>query len=441
ASPLAGGEAVLAFTLEYRSGYAEHAAGRFRLSANRTRNLGTRALAPEPIEAIVRLPRGERTLEQATSLAAFHRSVAACLDPVRERLRRAKAELTALEGSIPTALVMRERPYHERPSTLLRIRGSFVNPGERVFADTPGILHPNPRTEMPNRLGLARWLASEANPLVARVTVNRLWQEVFGRGIVETSEDFGTRGSPPTHPELLDWLAVEFVEKGWSVKKILREIVTSATYRQTSAASAALRERDPENRLLARGPRFRMEAEAVRDTALAASGLLDRRIGGPSVFPYQPPGVWRLPYNDDRWVESEGADRHRRALYTFWRRSAPYPSMAAFDAGSREYCLSRRPRTNTPLQALAVLNDPTFFEAAGALADRMIAEGGESPEARATRGFRLCTARSPSPGERKVLLDLYRDERARASGEGAERAAWTIVANALLNLDETLTKE
>ncbi|HET6201701.1 MAG TPA: PSD1 and planctomycete cytochrome C domain-containing protein [Planctomycetota bacterium] len=442
ASPLEREEGTLVFTLEYRSRYAEHAAGRFRLSATRAKNLRARALVPEGIEAILRIPRGERTLDQAVSIAAFHRSNAPCLDPVRERLRRARKDLEALEASIPRALVMSERPSHERPATLLRVRGSFVNPGERVYAGTPSILHAFPRTEMPNRLGLARWLASAENPLVARVTVNRLWQEIFGRGIVETSEDFGTRGSPPTHPELLDWLAVEFVERGWSVKAILREVVTSATYRQSSAASRERRERDPENRLLARGPRFRLEAEAVRDVALEASGLLDRRIGGPSVFPYQPPGIWRLPYNDDRWVESEGGDRHRRGLYTFWRRSAPYPSMAAYDAGSREACLSRRPRTNTPLQALAVLNDPAFFEAARALAGRMIAEGGEGPEGRATRGFRLCTGRSPEPEEVRILLDLLGDERARAGGkDGADRAAWTIVANALLNLDETLTKE
>ena len=203
-----------------------------------------------------------------------------------------------------------------------------------------------------NRLGLARWLVDENNPLVARVAVNRLWEQIFGRGLVETSEDFGTQGAPPSHPELLDWLATEFIAKGWSQKALIRTIVLSATYRQSSAVTPELAERDPYNRLFARGPRVRMEAEMVRDVALAASGLLSAKMFGPSVFPLQPDGIWNMPYSSDKWTTSTGEDRYRRSLYTFWRRTSPYPSFMTFDATSRELCTVRRVRTNTPLQAL-----------------------------------------------------------------------------------------
>ena len=215
------------------------------------------------------------------------------------------------------------------------------------------------------------------NPLTARVAVNRLWETLFGRGLVATGDDFGTQGERPSHPALLDWLAVEFVEGGWSQKALLRQIVTSATYRQSSATTAALLERDPANALLARGARFRVEAEMVRDIALAASGLLSPTIGGPSVYPVQPDGIWNVPYSDFRWETSTGEDLHRRSLYTFWRRTSPYPSLVTFDAPSRELCTVRRVRTNTPLQALTTLNDPAFVEAARALAGRMAAEGGQ----------------------------------------------------------------
>ena len=233
---------------------------------------------------------------------------------------------------------------------------------------------------MPNRLGLAHWLVDEANPLTARVAVNRAWEQFFGRGMVETSEDFGTQGAQPSHPELLDWLATEFVKQGWRMKPLHKLIVTSATYRQSSAVSPALVERDPYNRLLARGPRFRLEAEMVRDVALAASGLLSRKIGGPSVFPPQPDGIWDIPYSSEKWTLSEGEDRYRRGIYTFIRRSAAYPSFMTFDATSREFCTVRRVRTNTPLQALTTMNDEAFFEAARALAARVL---GESPVASA----------------------------------------------------------
>ncbi|MCA9414548.1 MAG: DUF1553 domain-containing protein, partial [Candidatus Omnitrophica bacterium] len=235
-------------------------------------------------------------------------------------------------------------------------RGDFLRPGEEVKPDIPSIFGNFPSDLPRNRLGLAQWLVSPENPLVSRVTVNRIWQQIFGRGIVETSEDFGMRGSPPSHPELLDWLAIEFVENGWSVKDLIRTIVTSSVYRQSSRISPELLERDPYNALLARGPRFRMNAETIRDNALAVSGLLNRTIGGPSVFPYQPPGIWSEigspGYGVDEWIPNEGANRFRRGVYTYWRRSNPYPSFIAFDAPTREYCTVKRPITNTPLQAL-----------------------------------------------------------------------------------------
>ena len=261
---------------------------------------------------------------------------------------------------------MAERAGWDRPSTPLRVRGSFMSPGERVYAATPSFLPPLPENAPTNRLGLALWLASEENPLTARVTVNRYWEQIFGHGIVETSEDFGTQGERPVHPELLDWLATEFMAGGWSLKAIQRLMVTSATYRQSSHVTPELQEHDPYNRLLARGPRFRIEAEMVRDVALSAAGLLSAKMGGPSVFPDQPEGVWANPYSDAKWTTSEGEDRYRRGLYTFIRRTSPYPSLLTFDAPSREFCTVRRVRTNTPLQALTTLNDPVYVEAAAA---------------------------------------------------------------------------
>jgi hypothetical protein len=380
-----------------------------------------------------------------------------------EHLAALKKQLAGL--NIPATLVMAEKPESVPAVTYTRVKGEFLHKGVRVTTGVPAILNPFRRTWPQNRLGLAYWLVDPANPLTARVAVNRAWEQLFGRGIVETSENFGTQGAPPTHPELLDWLAVTFRERpspahpescGWSLKKLHRLIVTSATYRQSSRSIPALRERDPENRLLARGPRFRMEAEMLRDTALAIGGLLSPKIGGPSVYPLQPDGIWDVPYSGEKWVTSTGEDRYRRGLYTFWRRSAPYPEFVTFDATSREFCTVRRSRTDTPLQALTTLNDPAFFDTARGLARRMRTEAGSNPAVKAAYGFRLCVARHPTPSETARLVALYRQERARyasdpkaasamAGGpEGADifdRAAWTVVANVLLNLDETLTKE
>ena len=375
----------------------------------------------------------------------------------RDQATQMQADLSAKIAAlaIPTTLIMREKQDGKPPSTYTHIKGAYLSRGELVTAGTPAALHPFPRNAPLNRLGLALWLTDPHNPLTARVTVNRLWETLFGRGIVETSEDFGTQGSPPTHPELLDWLATEFLRRRWSIKAMLRLMVTSATYRQSSQATAALLERDPYNKLLARGPRFRMEAEMIRDCALAAAGLLSLKIGGPSVFPLQPEGIWQIPYNADRWVTSEGEDRYRRSLYTFWRRTSPYPQFVTFDAPSREFCTVRRIRTTTPLQALTTLNDPAFIEAARGLASRMGAAG--SVRKGIGLGFRLCTARWPTPRELAALTKLYDEELQRyrqdakaacaligaatPDARASEQAARTVVANVLLNMDEFLTKE
>ena len=313
-----------------------------------------------------------------------------------------------------------------------------------------------------NRLGLAKWLVDPANPLVARVTVNRWWAQLFGQGIVATLEDFGTQSAPPTHPELLDWLAREYVESGWDTKALLATIVTSATYRQASDVSPENLARDPEGELHARGPRFRMDAEMVRDVLLATSGLLSRRMHGPSVFPPQPEGMWQAAFNGQRtWTESTGEDRYRRALYVFLRRTIPYPSLATFDATSRETCTLRRTRTNTPLQAFVTLNDPAYVEAAQAFARRIVREGGESARERAAYGLELSLVRPADDDRVAVALALFESELAHYTadesaalalateplgpleeGESApELAAWTVVANVLLNQDAVLVKD
>ncbi len=321
-----------------------------------------------------------------------------------------------------------------------------------------------PDDETPTRLDLAKWLLSPDHPLTSRVTVNRFWQQYFGIGIVETAEDFGSQGKPPTHPQLLDWLAVEFRESGWDVKRLQKLIVMSATYRQSSKIDAEKAKQDPDNLLLSRGPRFRLDGESIRDTALAVSGLLVPKIGGPSVKPYQPPGIWySVGYTDSNTAKFErdsGESLYRRSIYTFWKRTAPPPTLVTLDAPSRENCTVRRTRTNTPLAALALMNDEQFVEASRHIAKRIMHEGGMGDGQRATYAFRLATSRLPSDAELKVLLDVYRDalSRFRSDEEAArklvsvgeskvddaldvtELAAWSIVANMILNLDETITK-
>ena len=437
------------------------ALGRFRVSVTASpsslRVVGVSARLRPALQA----PRAKRTPQQAKDLAAQFRAVSPMFKATRDRIDVLQASLRDL--GIVTALVMKEKAAYDRPSTWVRRRGNFLDRTEQVYAAVPSFLPSLPDSVMPNRLGLARWLVNARNPLTPRVAVNRAWEQFFGKGLVETSEDFGSQGAAPSHPELLDWLAVTFVDQGWRLKRLHREIAMSATYRQSSTVTPALAERDPYNRLLARGPRFRVEAEIVRDIALTASGLLTRKVGGPSVFPPQPDGVWQNPYSSDRWIPSTGDDRYRRGVYTFIRRTAPYPAFTTFDATSREACTVRRVRTNTPLQALTTLNDDAFFEAARALARRMIAEpliadGADAIRVRATLGFRIVTSRLPKPPELERIVTAYRQhlEQFRANPEraahvikgyamngvdAAEQAAWTLVANALLNLDETITKE
>ncbi len=452
--PLVGATALW-IQLTHEGGAVGQAIGRFRLSATSSTTPQRIVEIPGRLRPILAIAPTARTEQQRRELAASYRTVAAALKPTRDRLAELQKALRAL--GIPTALVMRERPSHDRPWAHVRRRGSFLDRGEQVYADVPDVLHPLPADRMPNRLGLAHWLVDEGNPLTARVAVNRAWEQVFGRGLVETSEDFGTQGTPPSHPELLDWLATELTGQGWRMKALHRLIVTSSTYRQSSVGAPALLERDPYNRLLARGPRFRMEAEMVRDSALTSSGLLSRKIGGPSVFPPQPDGIWDIPYSSERWAPSEGEDRYRRGLYTFIRRSATYPSLTTFDATSREFCTVRRVRTNTPLQALTTLNDPAFFEAAQALAARVLREM-PAPRARAVYAVRLIVTRMPSSAEVDRILASHAEQLARfrtepaaaarvvgsyavAGIDAAEQAAWTLVANALLNLDEALSKE
>ncbi len=444
-------------TVRLKQGFPGQSLGHFRLAVTTAENPFVVVDVPVRLRPVLETAPTARTDAERKELAGLFASLAPSRQPARARLAELARAIDAI--GIPSTLVMRERPSFDRPSTELRVRGSYLNRGGRVYADVPGFLNPLSAEQMPNRLGLARWLVDKENPLTARVSVNRIWQEYFGRGIVETCEDFGTQGARPTHPELLDWLATEFMSRGWSQKAIHRLVVTSATYRQSSRVTPQLFDRDPDDRLLTRGPRFRVEAEMVRDIALSASGLLNPTVGGPSVFPYQPPGIWSLPYNDDKWVPSEGRDRFRRSLYVFWRRTSPYPSLVAFDAPSREVCTARRPRTNTPLQALTTLNDPAYFEMAKGLAKRMIVEATGDEIERAAYGFRLCTSRRPTGPEAERLVSLYRRQLARyasdtdaarrvslgfedvAASRPAEFAAWTVVANVLLNLDETLTKE
>ncbi|MCS6776129.1 MAG: DUF1553 domain-containing protein, partial [Chloroherpetonaceae bacterium] len=377
---------------------------------------------------------------------------------LQTRLQEKRQELNAIQPiSLP---VLKELPPdRQRPTHLLTL-GNFLLKGERVEAGTPEYFPSLPGTSRPNRLDLARWLFLPQNPLTARVAVNRFWAQLFGRGLVETEEDFGMQGTPPTHPELLDWLAVYFRETGWDIKRLLRLIVTSSTYRQSSQVTPIHLKKDPRNLWLARYPRRRLDAETIRDQALAISGLLSRKIGGPSVYPPQPEGLWRAAFNGERtWPTSTGEDRYRRGIYTFWRRTVPHPAMTTFDAPSREICTFRRQPTNTPLQALVTLNDPAFIEIAQALARRIVREGGTTPEQRIRYALKLATARLPAPEQVATLLRLYTQERQHYAGrpqealklatdplgplpdteKPEEMAAWTVVANVLLNMDAVLT--
>ncbi|WP_206352071.1 PSD1 and planctomycete cytochrome C domain-containing protein [Tautonia rosea] len=412
---------------------------------------------PDPIMALLRIDSGERSEEQAKQLTDHFLKITPLLQAERGRL----AELDAKLAPFTTVPIMRELQGDSRRTTHVQRRGNYLDLGEKVSPGVPESFHPLPEGVEPDRLSLARWLVSEENPLTARVVANRCWEQVFGQGLVPTGEEFGSQGEPPTHPELLDWLATELVRTGWDLKAFFKLLVTSSTYRQSSRVDAELLERDPANIFLARGPRFRLSAEMIRDQALFVSGLLSPQMHGAPVNPPRPATGLNAAFGSaiDRET-STGQNRYRRGLYTEWRRTNPYPSMTTFDAPNREVCTVRRERTNTPLQALVTLNDPVYVEAAQALARRMVREGGETAEDRINRGLLLCLARDPSDAEREHLLALVEDawlafstdeEAALAMAtdplgplpEGhspAELAAWTVVANVLLNLDEMVLK-
>ena len=450
--------ATLTVVLRNDSKYPEANLGRFRLSITTNERPIPESLLPAATLRILSVAPSERTPKQKEDLSAFYRSIAPALLETREQLATQRKIEEELKKEIPTTLVLKE--LAKPRETHIHLRGNFLSKGDAVSPGVPGVLPPLPAGAPPNRLTLAKWLVDRGNPLTARVTVNRFWAQYFGRGLVETQEDFGTQGTPPTHPELLDWLAVEFMESGWDMKALHRLIVHSATYRQSSRLTPELAEIDPANRLYARGPRFRVPAEMVRDITLAASGLLKRKIGGPSVFPHQPEGIWTQIYGDEKWGLSAGEDKYRRGLYTYWKRTSPYPSFFSFDAPSREVICTRRPRTNTPLQALTTLNDPAFVEAAQVMARKVSSVIGPDPAKRAEYAFRLCVARPPQPKELERVLAIYEAElanyrkdvkAAEAMAFGAvgkapegfdvcELAAWSVVANVLLNLDETITK-
>ncbi len=433
---------------------------RCTLSAGEVADVAFGALA-----RVVWTPLGERSDVQNHLLArAYREHFAEELRSAKEKVAKLRKERDDLDGRIPTVMVMADTAKPRDTFVLKRGRYDMPDKGQKVSPAVPGCLSPLPADLPHNRLGLARWLVSADNPLTARVTINRYWQHYFGTGLVKTAENFGVQGEPPSHPELLDWLATEFVRTGWDVKALHRLIVTSATYRQSSRAPASLVHRDPENRLLARGPRVRLPAEVVRDNALAVAGLLVEKIGGPSVKPYQPAGLWEElaggagegPYNQDK-----GPGLYRRSLYVYRKRTVPHPLLSTFDAPGGEICQVRRARTNTPLQALELLNDVTYVEAARALGQLMLTAGGATPEGRLAYGFRRATARTPGPAELKVLLRgleryrqtyaedpesakrLLRHGESRPDGklDPAELAAYTAAAGVILNLDETITKE
>jgi hypothetical protein len=415
---------------------------------------------PDSIIDIVAIPNERRTSQQAQKVAAYflENGASEAIRRARKRVFDLRTKREEVFESWPTVMVMEEMPTPRE--TFMLVRGQYDKPGKSVTPGVPASLSAWPSTAPANRLGFAQWLTHPLNPLTARVAVNQYWQMYFGTGLVKTAEDFGTRGEPPSHPELLDWLATEFIRCGWDVKAMQKLIVMSAAYRQSSKVTPELLQKDPENRLLARGSRIRLSAEMVRDQALAMSGLLAESVGGPSVMPYQPKGLWKELSGAD-YSPDKGEKLYRRGVYTFWKRTSAPPSMMTFDASGREMCSVRQTRTSTPLQALTLMNDVTFVEASRVLAQRVMTEGGSTPSERLAHAFRLATARRPHPAELQILIDglhdhlrNYRmDAKAALSLVSAgefprdekldlsELAAYTAVASLILNLDETITKE
>lgn len=437
-----------------------HQIGRFRISASKT------APTVGPLEDLLAIDLANRSVDQTNRLRDLlvMRFGSEEARQIVTELRSVRAELKK-SLIVPATMVMQEMPQ-PRPVYVLE-RGEYDKPDKErpVSPGVPSAIGMLDVDGPKNRLGLAQWLVSAEQPLTARVTVNRFWQRLFGVGIVKTSEDFGAQGEYPSHPDLLDWLSVEFMESGWDVKSILKTMVSSRTYMQSSRITEANFRWDPENRFLARGPRVRLDAEEIRDNALSVSGLLNVKIGGASVYPYHPQGLWmevnNRPGLSRPYPHQTQADQlHRRTLYTFWKRTVPPPSMATFDAPSREYCVVRRSSTNTPLQALVMLHDPQFVEAARFLGKRMLDSNQASIESRIAFGFKCCTSREPTEEELKILVATYRQrlDQYRADSSAAEQAigvggieitagtavaelaALTQVARMLMNLSEFLTK-
>ena len=453
----------LKLRLRFDSATPQQVLGRFRLAATSNSNLQKTAALPQELQSALFAAEDQLTDGQRSDLKSYYRKrFDSELKPVETKLTAARQASKELDARIPTLRVMEEmtepRPTH------IRVRGDYRTKGDRVTAGVPGVLPPLTPSEQTNRLSLARWLVDPRHPLLGRVTVNRYWALYFGTGLVKTGNEFGTQGEPPTHPELLDWLAREFIDGGWNIKAMQRKLVTSATYRQASKPSPQLLERDPNNRLLARGPRIRLGAEVIRDCALDYAGLLDRsRVpGGPSVKPYQPAGLWEEKmFGGNTYVESKGADLYRRSLYTLWKRTVLNPALMTFDAPDRAICTEQRSLTCTPLQAFVTLNEKGFVEAARVFAERVLREGGPSLDQQIRFAFRTVLARPPTPKEQAILAGIHADLRANyqkdlksaldllSVGDSPRSSklneldlvAWTGMANVLLNLDETITKE
>jgi hypothetical protein len=424
--------------------------GRFRLSATTAEGVVADPL-PVQVRSIIGVPARKRTPQQQQAVFSYWRTTVPEWSQANARIEGSLDRHP--EGSAQLVLSEKERPR----TTRLLARGDFLQPKDPVEPGTPAFLPAISDGDEPARLRFARWSVDRDSPTAARTIVNRIWQSYFGTGLVSTSENLGVQSELPSHPKLFDWLAVELMENEWSRKHLHRLIVTSRTYRQSSRVTPELLERDPDNRLFARGPRVRVEAEIVRDIALAASGLLNRTLGGPPVYPPAPDYLFVPPvsYGPKRWYTESGEDGYRRSLYTFRYRSLPYPVLDAFDAPNGDAACVRRARSNTPLQALATLNEPVYMEAARALARRTLAEGGTGDKDRLSYAFRRCLTRMPEPAERDELLRMLNRQRERIAandldaqqlaGKGqsdaAELAAWTTVSRVLLNLDETITKE
>ncbi|HEV2946973.1 MAG TPA: DUF1553 domain-containing protein, partial [Gemmataceae bacterium] len=459
------GETILTFHITQDHGgwnsddNQSHNLGRFRLSITTKPDAEADPL-PAAVRQILAIPRDDRRPAQTAAAFSYWRTTVPEWKDANDKIEALWRQHP--EGS--SQLVLQDR-QNFRETHILK-RGDFLKPGKAVQPGVPEFLNPLPAGAPANRLTLARWLVDRKAPTTARAIVNRVWQSYFGVGLVSTSEDFGMQSEPPSHPELLDWLAVEFMDRGWRLKDLHRLIVTSATYRQSSKVTPELYARDPYNRLLARGPRFRVDAEIVRDIGLACSGLLNDKVGGRSVFPPLPAFMLVPPvsYGPKIWPEDKGPERYRRGLYTFRYRSVPYPALQTFDAPNGDFACVRRPRSNTPLQALMTLNEPISMDCARALALHTLNEGGDTETGRLNYAFRRCVSRNPLPEEASQLLKLLNKETERFSGSDtkpwqlatedpshppslprgatpAELAAWTVVSRVLLNLDETITKE